>query len=221
MRNYIRTSNPFSIAAPPAWFLQQLYVFDPMLVLFASLESPCYQVARRLSQHRYCKPSERHPDTTVFALHNLHPVGRLLPSPMTKWGPVILEDLRAMDVDAVGGGDKAADILDGFDNAERARVDLECDNVLDWWSGDAWRYLTERHHDQAEKGKGPTPSVPSIGKPNFRPGKSAVFVRQPLSGEQVARRRMGREAEPTHPPKIVTDVTLPAINREPASQPLP
>ena len=216
MRNFISGPNPFSIAAPPAWFLAQLHAFDPELVLFASQESPCYQVARRLAYHRYAKPSERHPDTQVFAIHNLHPVGRLLPSPIVKWGPTILEDLRAMDVDAVGGGDKAADILDGFDRDADDQFALQLDDTLDYVGSDAWRYLTKKHHDQAKKSRGATArrSVPSIGKPNFRPGGSAVFVGGQRGGgkqctqEDLARIRAGGsdvDVRPS-PPKIVTDV---------------
>jgi hypothetical protein len=209
MRNFLSGPNPFSIAAPPAWFLTQLYTFDPELVLFASQETPCYQVARRLKFHRYARPSQRHPDTVVFALHNLHPVGRLLPSPLTRWGPQILEDLRAMDVDAVGGGDKAADRLDAFDLEAEQKFDVQLDDCLDWWSGDAWRYLTQKHHDQAKEEQKTKRSVPSIGTPNFRRGGSAVFVGQRhRSAEDRQRvRQGGRDIDvKAAPPKIVEDL---------------
>jgi hypothetical protein len=214
MRNFIQGPNPFNIAAPPAWFLTMMHEFDAELVLFASQEQPCYQVARRMKFHRASRPSAKHPDTTVFAVHNLHPVGRLLPDP--KWGPLILEDLRARDVDAVGGGDKAADILDGFDRDEEARFDAQLGDCLDWWSGDAWRYLTEKHHDQAEGRKerrAPRRSVPAIGKLSFTnaTGGSAVFVgnrhrtREQLRDVQAGRRDV--DVQPA-PPKIVSDIVL-------------
>ncbi|MGH9238634.1 MAG: hypothetical protein ACRD3G_11410 [Vicinamibacterales bacterium] len=209
MNNFIRTTNPYSIAPPPSWFLAQLYAFDPDLVLFASLESPCYQVAKRLHYTRHCRPSKRYPDTRIFAIYNLHPVGRLLPSPMTIWGPQIIADLKAMSVDEVGGGDKAADRLDGFDLEEEQKFDVQLADCLDWWSGDAWRYLTQKHHDQAKEKELTRRSVPSIGTPNFRRGGSAVFVGQRhRSAEDLRRiRGGGRDVDvKTAPPKIVEDL---------------
>jgi hypothetical protein len=211
MRNYLVGPNPFSIAAPPAWFLKMLYEFDSELVLFASQEFPCYQVARRLRHHRPAKPTSKHPDTRTFAIHNLHPVGRLLPQPM--WGPQILADLRAMDVDAVGGGDKAADILDGFDQQDQQQFAVQLDDCLDWWSGDAWRYLTQKHHDQAKgrASRAPKRSVPSIGKLRFKTatGGSSVFVgnRHRTAEDLRHIRSGGRDVDVTPaPPKIVADL---------------
>jgi len=210
--NFIRTTNPFSISPPPAWFLAQLRAFDPDLVLFASVESPCYQVAKRLHYTRHCRPSKRYPDTMIFAIHNLHPVGRLLPPPLTIWGPQVIADLRSMSVSEVGGGDKAADRLDAFDLEEEVKFDVQLADCLDWWGGDAWRYLTQKHHDQAKQGKearAPKQSVPSIGKPNFRRGGSAVFVGQRhRSAEDRQRvRQGGRDIDVTAaPPKIVEDL---------------
>lgn len=212
MRNFIPGPNPFSIAAPPTWFLAMLYEYDSELVLFASQEQPCYQVARRLSFHRACRPSEKHPDTQVFAQHNLHPVGRLLPSPLTRWGPQIIQDLRERDVDAVGGGHKAADILDGFERTEDEAFDQQLDDCLNWWGGDAWRYLTQKHHDQAKEPH-LSRSVPTIGKLHFKnaTGGSSVFVgNRHRTSEDYRRIRAGGhdiDVAPA-PPKVVADLVL-------------
>lgn len=193
-RNFIPGPNPFSIAEPPAWFLTDLLRFDPALVLFASQEQPCYQIARRMVGTRQARPSEKHPDTAVFATHNLHPVGRLLPAPFTRWGPTILADLRARDVDAVGGGDKAADRLDSFDHEQEQQFELELHNHLDYVTADAWRYKTTTHFTRRRTRTESKRSVPSIKKPNFKPGGSAVFV-----GDRHLKRV---------PPKVVADVFL-------------
>lgn len=205
--NFIAGPNPFSIARPPQWFLNDMLQFDPALVIFASQEQPCYQIARRIQGKRHAKPSDKHPDTVVFATHNLHPVGRLLPSPFTRWGPTILADLRARDVDAFGGGDKAADRLDAFDQEEEDQFFASLDDHLDYVTRDAWSYKTKQHHSRSER---LAPSVPSIGRPNFRPGGSAVFVgdHHSKSPEAWRRLRSGRAAETRMNPKIVTDVSL-------------
>jgi len=123
VQNFISTENPFNLAQPPRHFMAAMFDMDSHLVIFPSIEGPTYQVACRLQYTRHVKPSARHPDTKVFAQYNLHPVCRLLPSPYTRWGPKVLQDIRAFDVDAVGGGDKAADILDGFDRERTEAVE--------------------------------------------------------------------------------------------------
>src|SRR5438552_10001185 len=102
---------------PPAWFLQQLHDYDAELVVFPSRYRPyAYVIARRCRLGRRgltenaIAATITQPDTIMVMQHGCIPVCY-----MYKHGPVwnadtILRSLKARDLWAVGGGDKAADL---------------------------------------------------------------------------------------------------------------
>jgi hypothetical protein len=133
-RNYLDTRNPFGLAAPPAWFLQALAVFDAELVLFPSTVEPLYRLARRVTktpgiQKLTTVMPERATDTRLCIQHRLVPVTNLYPQP--QWGPHIFAELRRRDLWAHGGADKACDLLEQHEAAQAAALDRAMQDELD------------------------------------------------------------------------------------------
>lgn len=138
------------VAAPPAYVLQRLFDFDAMLVLLPSRLVPfAYIIARRRQYSagytdKALDSTIDQPDTKLCMAHGLVPV-----SLMYKIGPTwnidpVLASLKARDTWAVGGGDKAADLMD----AEDAKVEAANKKLVrdDMWnrSGDAYRSYKAR-----------------------------------------------------------------------------
>lgn len=93
MQNYLATTNPFGLAAPPAWFLSQLHAYDAMLVIFPSTCKPVFQMGRR-GRHggTLGKPTTKLPDTFVFSAHGIWPWKEVLPQEIGfGWGRVLAQ----------------------------------------------------------------------------------------------------------------------------------
>lgn len=138
------------MAAPPEFWLQQLYDFDADLVLLPSRMIPfAYVLGRRrrftagLSDKAIVEISKQ--QDTVMCLHyGLVPV-TMIYQIGTIWNiDPILRSLKARDIWAHGGADKAADLLDKAD--EKREKKLRSDIRDDMWnrSGDAWRSYQAR-----------------------------------------------------------------------------
>jgi hypothetical protein len=120
--NFIVEQNPFGLASPPTWFLEEMWKFDPCLVIFPSKEEAVYRLARRVEHGSpLLTIAKGRPDTTVFWKHRLVPVTSILPSPYVHWSPVLLADLAKRDIRRQGGYKKAADALDALDDAEDSK----------------------------------------------------------------------------------------------------
>ena len=200
--NYVETPNPFLLASPPVWFLDDLQIFDPLLVIFASQEEPVYRVGRRVRHAanvwRSCatvqsasdaRPSifTRRPDAKVMAQHNLVPVTSLFPSPLTRWGPTILQDLAERDLQRHGGADKYVDALEAREQAEEQRAarlvpEEAAVRARASWKGWKWRSgqtidLGAAHRSSLHL---PTRAQTSSPEPTYRPVSSesppALFV---------------------------------------------
>jgi hypothetical protein len=118
------------MVAPPDWFCQRLYDYDSQLVLLPSRYKPyAYVVARRsrlgrqgLTQNAIAETITQ-PDTKMCMPYGCVPVCL-----MFKHGPIwnvdtVLNSLKARDLWAVGGGDKAADILEEQEAKEKSDRD--------------------------------------------------------------------------------------------------
>ena len=141
--NYLaHLPNPFGLAGPPSWFLIDLAAYDPALVLFPSQEEPVYRLGRRIPHGRDIwskvrsvttgrnddgSPTRHRPDAQTMALHRLAPVTSILPSPLVHWGPTILADLAARDIQRAGG---AADFADRLDAQEEREEELDRRRML-------------------------------------------------------------------------------------------
>jgi hypothetical protein len=124
--NFLCEENPFGLASPPNWFLEEMWKFDPCLVIFPSKEEAIYRMARRVEHGQailtlVADPARRRPDTTMFWKHRLVPVTSILPSPFVHWSPVLLKDLAERDIRRQGGYKKVADRLDAEDEKREAQ----------------------------------------------------------------------------------------------------
>lgn len=117
--NYIEEANPFGLSGPPTSFLSEMWLFDPLLVIFPSKEEAVYRLARRVEHGPPILTFlKSRPDTQMFARYRLTPVTSIVP--FAKWGPVLLHDLAVRDIRRIGGHRSAADALDQQDtDAER------------------------------------------------------------------------------------------------------
>ena len=168
------TANPFigknyldlnpKMAVPPAYWLQRLFDFDAMLVVFPSFVRPYAYVLARRRQYsagltdKAIESTLVHPDTKAALAHGLVPV-TLIFRTGTGWSiDNILASLKARDVWAAGGPDKFADTLDAADAANEKQIHAQTRD--DMWnrSGDAWRSYQART-GQRSKLTVPTPGV--------------------------------------------------------------
>lgn len=145
--NYIETRNPFGLAKPPDWFLRDLAAQDPELVIYPSMVQPFYRVARRAKRTPGITAlntvmGDKAADTKVLIEHKLLPVTDIYPNP--HWGPLILNELRARDIWAAGGADKAADRLESQERDREARLDRQMQDELDRRSTSAYFGLQQR-----------------------------------------------------------------------------
>jgi hypothetical protein len=152
--NYLaHVPNPFGLAAPPAWFLKDMATFDADLVLFPSQQEAVYRLGRKVRHSpdiwRLVKSltartmddgttSKPKPDSQTMALYNLIPVTSILPSPLTHWGPSVLQDLAAMDVRRFGGADKFVDAIEDKERSDEERQRANTLSDLDALSHQAY-----------------------------------------------------------------------------------
>ena len=155
---------------PPAWFLQQIHDYDTELVIIPSRARPyAYVIARRLRNKRWSRvqiDTATQPDTKMCMHYNLVPVCY-----MFKHGPQwksesVLRSLRARDLWAVGGGDKAADICEEDEAAEKAKTLTGIRNNFWHLSGEGWRSYQYR---TGQRVTNPGPGVERSGAPSTAP----------------------------------------------------
>lgn len=147
MSNYLDdTPNPFGLSAPPPHFLSDMETFDKELVLFPSQEEAVYRLGRKVKNagdiwrlvrsltHRTKEDGQStkaRPDSKTMAQHGLVPVTSILPSPLTHWGPTILQDLARADVQRAGGGDRFVDALEDGERREEEHSQRTIQDDLD------------------------------------------------------------------------------------------
>lgn len=117
---------------PPEWFLQRLFDYDSQLVLLPSRYKPyAYVIARRSRLGRRgltgnaIADTITQPDTLMCMRYGCVPVCL-----MFKHGPQwavdgVLAKLRARDLWAAGGADKAADQLEADEAEEKRKRDAD------------------------------------------------------------------------------------------------
>ena len=153
MVNYIPDLNPFGLAPPPPFFLAEMLTFDDQLVVMPSRQEALFRLTRRSLRAPKLGTDDRmphpllkalpSPDTIMMASHGVVPVSTLLHWGVWAWGAVEKE-LRARDIWAAGGPEKAADLLDAKDQARRDAADAENRADLEARIDDAWIALQYR-----------------------------------------------------------------------------
>lgn len=177
MKNWIETLNPFGLVRPPDWFLAELAAYDPLLVMFASIEEGVYRLARRVRfTPGLLNVLRSHPDTKLFVQHRLVPVRSVVPPRLgLDWSRVI-PDLAMFDIDRVGGAEKAADRLDQFDIDEDARRRAETAELAGVLARDCYGPVKAQVGERVSLTRYRPRPKPRYGKPALRGGGSAVLV---------------------------------------------
>jgi hypothetical protein len=135
---------------PPEYFLQRLYDYDALLVLFPSIAHPgSYVVARRRERTRGLTGDAvlagvTNPDTLTCVRMGWIPVCVMVQTGLS-WNPdQIIARLQARDIRAHGGADKVADLLEEQETAEKVAQKKATRDDLWNRSGDAWRSYQAR-----------------------------------------------------------------------------
>ena len=146
-RNYFE--GDLHMPVPPEYFLQRVYDYDALLVLFPSTARPgCYVVARR-REHTPGLTSEAlaqvgNPDTRLCMAMGWVPVC-MMTQAGSSWLPdQLIARLMARDLRAQGGADIVADRLEAQEDAEKAAQRQTTRDDLWNRSGDGWRTYQAR-----------------------------------------------------------------------------
>ena len=136
--NYIRTSNPFNLARPPQWFLDQLAAYDPLFIIFPSVKHPYYCTGRR---GRYQQGLQRviptAPDSAIYVAHRAWPWKPILPEGFHQrgWAGILL-DLPAFDTQRLGND--PGKHLDELEDEAEAKDWAATEDAADQVAKDAW-----------------------------------------------------------------------------------
>jgi hypothetical protein len=188
MSNYLATANPFNLAAPPASFLRDLLAYDSKLVIFPSKKEPVYRLCRKASLDRFWMAFDKtHPDAETCIAQRVIPLKAIMPNP--QWGQTLISALAACDVQRVGGGVAADELLKEQEQLEERRQQIAQDDECDARSHEAYRglqaQLGQRIHVGLRKPEGAggtkNPLLNRTSKPRrvYRPrgtGDHALFV---------------------------------------------
>jgi hypothetical protein len=138
-----------SLPTPPEYFLQRIYDFDSMLVMFPSSARPGAYVIARRREHTVglsgaALAALTNPDTRLCVAMGWIPVCVMVQSGIS-WDPSqIIAKLKARDLWEHGGADKVADMLEADEaKAEETRKKAIRDEMWDR-SGDGWRTYQAR-----------------------------------------------------------------------------
>lgn len=146
--------NPFNLSAPPDFFLDMLSTYDDRLVLFPSAEEPVYRVARRwfgTTPEGFIAVQHR-PDTLTYRTHRLVPVKSLLPSSMTHWGPVVINDLAESDIQRLGGAEAVCKLLEEREARAATKLDATIRDDVDELARFAWKAIKWRSGETVDLG---------------------------------------------------------------------
>lgn len=161
--NYIEGENPFGLGAPPDWWLQRLFDFDHMLVMFPSKRTRQYILARRrlhsVGIGDVAMLDNKHPDTNFCYMHGLVPINmplRVAPGAVSPWTEAssadVLTALRLRDTWAFTGGANAkdgkeyaaADAVAEDDEKARRALKRNTRDMFYHRARDAWRSMMAR-----------------------------------------------------------------------------
>lgn len=139
--------NPFQTVAPPAWWLKELALFDPQLVLFPSQKRGTFVLGRRAT-HSAGEPLHdvkgltQNPDTIVLRAHHLVRVCEIMPGVI--WDQRIFIKLAAHDIRRQGGPAEVANKLDAMDVKKEQQIATAQEDELHNRSTDAYRSYKTR-----------------------------------------------------------------------------
>jgi hypothetical protein len=175
MKNWIAIPNPFSLPAPPEWWLQALADLHPKIVIFAGMTEKVYRVGERVQATKLLKTSDPSGESARMLRHGCVPLCSLVA--WVQWNQDFFEWLDAHDTWALkgtpeGSGDAAANRLEEIDRLAQARLDREQADAADQVGSSAHFGLLARkgelvflsgdHRRSEDSGQ---PTVPPDGGP--------------------------------------------------------
>lgn len=140
--NYVKDTNPFNLAGPPRWFLQQLWDYDPSLVIVPSRMGFFYRLAQRrelkLPESVVNDVLKEQADTRMLASYSLVPVTTILST--VRWdSPLIFADLTLKAPWRMGGADKYEKLLHDRESKEYLAKRQQRDDYIEYLAKDAWK----------------------------------------------------------------------------------
>lgn len=183
MRNWIVTSNPYSLAEPPAWFLQALHAYDPLLVIFASVSAPVYRMARRTSTGRaqLNKVLKSYPDSEVYFAHKLWAWKSVEPMQIgglrhgMTWQKLLLE-IPEYDQQRFPNAGAAADALDALEQRQEDETDARIQTDLEGRHHDAYIMASTIDGSRMKATRGSGRKRQPVYRPPAFGGGSAIFT---------------------------------------------
>lgn len=142
LANYIVGTNPFNLAGPPRWFQQQLWDYDPSLVIMPSKMGFFYRLAQRrklqLSEQMINDVLKEQADTQMLANHSLVPITTILAT--VRWdNPLIFADLTLKAPWRMGGAEKYEKLLLDRETKEFIQKRQARDDFIESLAKDAWK----------------------------------------------------------------------------------
>ena len=147
MNNYIQDTNPFNLASPPQWWLQQLREFDPSLVVVPSRQGHFYRLTQRrplqLPEHVVNEALFKESDTQMLATHGLVPVTTIVAS--AKWdNPLIWRDLAERAPWRQGGHEKFLEKVETLEAKKEIDAAAKTSEHLDYLGHDGWNLYLKK-----------------------------------------------------------------------------
>lgn len=168
---------------PPEWFLGRLHDYDAELVVLPSRYKPyAYVIARRSRLGRRgltgnaIADTITQPDTLMCMQYGCVPVCL-----MFKHGPQwsvdgVLKSLKARDLWAVGGADKAADLLEADEAAAKKKQDDEKRDELRGLSREAYRSYKMRTGQRVVSAGHSRPGAAKPNSPSSSTGATGIVL---------------------------------------------
>lgn len=131
--NYLVGVNPFGMERPPQWWLNEMWLFDPQLVLVPGLKRMVFTLARRATR---CGGEPLHdvrglsqnPDTIFLNQSRLVRVCEIMVG--VTWDMRIFRKLAAHDIQRQGGAAEVANTLDAMDDKARAVIQADQESEI-------------------------------------------------------------------------------------------
>jgi hypothetical protein len=185
--NFLRVANPFQIEAPPEWWLREMDLFDPKLVVFPSQKRMTFILARRCTRTKGAAPHDekglsQNPDTIIMASNRLVKVCEILPGVI--WDMRIFAKLAANDIERLGGASEVSNLLDRMDAKREETLQRDQDHEVTERAREGYKAYAYKVGTRISLNS--NASSNKHGRGDTTPNKVSVHVQKPTpSARQV------------------------------------
>jgi len=182
--NFLVSENPFKLAPPPAWWLQQLYDYDSQLVVFPSRHRMAYILARRRNfsnamaelntLDKSLLKNSAGLDGDIMAQHNLIYVRHLIGNTVRRFA--IFQWLRDHDIKANGGAAVVSQAIEDAEATAARHTREKMIDDIDHRARDAWRSYQARTGQRTRTGGQFRPSAVQMPRSGFTPAEPSVAM---------------------------------------------